>query len=294
MRTRSLLLVPVFLLFFISFGHSIITLSNHNMTIMLSENGSAHVIETYVLVLNGEYDLSLYQQASAFNTIAAWQNFTNLSAFRPYVNIKQVCISNLQIRPQPVRPSLLLDDVWYGTVFLTYDANPCNTSKNSTGLVFIKHPKPRTISFKFNPNALSFQRTESGDIILPDNTELILVLPRGSIITDINPLPQGMQHLHTPIQMQRVVWSGITLSHFTLTFYVEHPISEEVVSFFNHMQKEMYSYLETENGKLVALVVCFLGFALYYLHTQYSRMKKRGKHDIQIRKSHHRVHKKEN
>ncbi len=245
-----------------------------NITVHILEDGSAHVVEDYRFVLTSEYDHQMYLLASSNNTVANWQNATQLKDFRPHFNIEKVRIANITIRPQPLQQSQFLQEKWYGHVIMMYDLYPYfsdGMTVDGTGIVKIKNIKPRTFQFILNTDAFSFPRTAAGDIILDKSTTLTLVFPERTIIKDVNPYPKN-EVKEGPFT-HSLSWSAITLNQFTLVFEIEHPVSYEVLRFFEQTQKSIYQYVLTDDGKMLIFILSFLFIAFYYL---YNEKRKRG------------------
>jgi hypothetical protein len=263
------------LLFLFPFVSGKFTITKLNITIHILENGNAHVIEDYRFVLTSEYDHQMYLLASSNNTIANWQDATQLKDFRPHFNIEKVRIANITIRPQPLQQSQFLQEKWYGHVVMIYDLYPYFLNKtlvNETGIVKIKNIKPRTFQFVLNTDAFSFPRTAAGNIILDKYTTLSIILPDRAIVKDVNPYPQN-EVKEGPFT-HSLTWSATTLNQFTLVFEIEHPVSYEVLKFFEETQKSIYQYVLTDDGKMLIFILLFLFLAFYYLYNE--KRKRRG------------------
>ena len=128
------------------------------------------------------------------------------------------------------------------------------TSVNETG--------PRIFNYKFNPKVFNFEHGVSGEILTP-NTTLTMVLPSGSQIQSVYPIPDLPIFAFTDQyrNITTVSWvNGEPLTKFALVFIIKQSLEAEVSVFFGTAYRDLgiFTYI------LIALAVILSIFYIYH------------------------------
>ena len=240
----------------------------------VNQDGSVNVEENLALVMNGS-STQLYQDTrSAYSDLATWQNRTGLSEMRHHVSRAAADITNLRVLPQAISSCNPYVDLCLATVTLDYTV--IATSENGSGLVQVDHYKPRTARYSIQQDALSFDQTQTGDLLLPPNTNITIAIPTEAESIHFSSIPQSLRGDEADFRydqtsntryytgQQRIFsWQGDTLSNFQFTYEIEFPLETEVVQFFQSSQNSVISLFLGPEG-LAALILIAAGAASVY------------------------------
>ncbi|MFA5077026.1 MAG: hypothetical protein WC488_01225 [Candidatus Micrarchaeia archaeon] len=244
-------------------------LQNQEIAVKISEDGSAIVEERLNLIVFSQYSMQLYETGYDKNTLAGWQEITNISEIKAHVSTKDSDVRDLIIRPQPLEKSLSAGDVWYGQIILDYSVYPYYDKYgepiNGTGLVQIEKYKPRTTRYTLNGGAFNLPRTERGDIRLDKDTTLAITPPPNSMITSLNPLPHDLSGAKLPLRSRVLSWNGLTLVQFSFEYEIEQSLDKEVLQFFSEVQNSIRASLVSTEGFAAVGIAVFLILAYFYL-----------------------------
>ncbi|MFH1447473.1 MAG: hypothetical protein ABIG39_01300 [Candidatus Micrarchaeota archaeon] len=265
----------VLLLFLSLAAHGEFQQNNLSVTVDLNQDGSAYVKEIVRISMNSGSPIIYDTAISTANDLSSWRTKTNLD-LRFHFNRDVVDITDVTILPQP-RDSCsgCVKDVCtqcFGTIIMRYRLGPI-ANKSESGIVFMNHFKPRTINYTINPEAISFESSSSGNIILPENTRFTINVPAGAIVTKLNPLPKEIGGgVELPIHnISSFSWSGRTqLSTFEFSFQIEEPLSVEVLDFFMSVRDEALRVLYSQEGIAIIFIssVVLISIILLRRHTE--------------------------
>ena len=240
------------------------------VTILANEDGSAHVREEIRFFMNEPASVEIYDAGSAFqDDITSWKKRTKVDDVRHHFDTNYVDIRNIVIRPQPKDSCDSFFGTCYGTLKMEYDLYPVmenGSVVNRTGIFFANKFKPRTTNYSLNTKALSFEISQTGDIVLPDKTTLLIMIPKDSVVTTLDPLPFDMRNEEFPIiDENSFTWSGrTTLAGFSFEFQREEPLSSEVIEFFSALEERARDLLFSLEG-LALLFIIAVAVVSYYL-----------------------------
>lgn len=240
-----------------------------DVSIRMLDNGTAKVEERFNFIIFGQYSKQLYEAGLNTNTLSRWQSITNVSEIKTHISASGSDLSNLLIRPQPLVKSKSGLDVWYGQIIVSYDANPYfdknGKAINGTGVFTMDNYKPRTTRYILNGNSFNFQRTETGDIKLDEQTTLSITPPSNARIMYVNPITKNLQDSKFPVQATTLSWNGLTLVQFSVIYEVEQSLDREVVEFFLTLQENMRSFLISQEGIFALIIAAILVLSYFYL-----------------------------
>lgn len=230
----------------------------HKLDMSVREDGTAYVLEEFQLYMDTNESSNFYDSIMSLSDISAWKNVTSLENMRVHMDTKYASITNLRLRAQRRQGCNPWTGTCYGIIRLEYDVS--NTYPGS--FIARTQSKPRTHNYTFNPLALSFAPSAAGDVSLPPTTELTIHIPRDSIITILDPVPDYLPTTAFPVSgVTDLTWSGpSTLSGMEFSFSREDELSTEIIGFFRSMQGGLVQLLRSTEGlALVVMVVVALG-----------------------------------
>ncbi len=257
------------LLLLCTFAFAEFKLQATDISVKIAEDGSAVVEEKLDLIAYGQYSMQLYESGYNKNTLASWQELTGISEIKTHLSARGVDIRNIVIRPQPLQKSKSGLEVWYGQIIIDYIALPVYDKSgnvvNNTGIVLMDKYKPRTTRYTLNINAFDFDRTNTGDIKLGEETYLSITPPANAMLTYLNPITQDMHDTRFPAQSRTLKWNGLTLVQFSLTYEVEQSLDKEVVEFFSRLQESMRTSLVSTEGLAGLAIAAIIVLSYFYL-----------------------------
>ncbi|MEM4389618.1 MAG: hypothetical protein QXG98_03065 [Candidatus Micrarchaeia archaeon] len=244
--------------------------SSLSVTIAARPDGSAHVSEDIRIFIDDRPSIEIYDAGIAItNDITSWKVRTNISEVRHHVDRQLVDVRNIIVRPQPRDTCNSFLGTCYATIKMEYDAYPIienGTVVPGTGLFTAIRYKPRTTNYSLNARALSFESTQTGEIVLGDNQVLTIKIPPESVVTYIDPLPETMRERTLPLTgIYSFSWRGrTTLADFQLRYQIEQPLKEEVVEFFASLEGRARALLFSAEGAALILLsaIAILSWAL--------------------------------
>jgi len=220
-----------------------------SVTVKISTNGSAHVTERVKLSIDpGSVDLYNRSIYSRNLTIMDWQQITNSQLLRQHI-FSPVSVTNMKIVPENLN---------------TYDFSTTSTAMirleyDLEKFMPINQTGPRIVLYAFNKSSFSFEHSPSGQV-LPQNTELTIIIPPDSIVTAISPDPAEpsitRDYLGQVRGVSNFTWKGtIPLMDFELTFTREESIDVEVSRFFKDIEMNALSFVLSTPGIILTLLV---------------------------------------
>ncbi|MCX6777937.1 MAG: hypothetical protein NT157_03555 [Candidatus Micrarchaeota archaeon] len=273
---RLAFLLPILLLASAAFAD--FRQTHLDVVIDVKSDGTAVVQEDLRMFID-EGNSVIYNTAMAkANDISGWKAATGLG-IRYHFNRDEVDINEVVIRAQPldtcsqcqISPDTheLVCQTCYGTLRITYIVTPIS-GKNGSGLFTLDAHKPRTTNYTLNRDALSFEATATGEIVLDENTELVMFLPSDAVITKLSPKPENLADSRLPIYgADELMWKGrTTLAAFQLEFQTEEPLSQEVMDFFVSLQRQVVGLLYSPQGLAVAILFVVFVITVIVLGTR--------------------------
>jgi len=255
-------------------AHAEFILERVDVTISdIAPDGSVKVTENIKMIITGEHSSALYDSGySGYynNDLSFWSTTAELKDVKQHLNPSKVEIKDFRLKPQPRGKCNPVQGLCHGELVLEYTASPSyNRTEETpvpiagTGLFTVDDYKPRTKRYTLNPEALSFTTTEQGNIILDDRVYFTIILPRGTAVHDVNPLPRDVE-FELPAKVAELSWNDMILVKFSLIFEVEESLQEEVSDFFIGLVSGLDALVRGPYGlAVIAIIVILIGGYLY-------------------------------
>ncbi len=224
--------------------------TNLNTTVVLNQNTSAQVTEVLTLRVSNSSVNQYETDRLALNlTLSTWQSLVGPLLVQHIINPKSG-IYDFKFLPGPLIPSYYADNAGMAKLMMTYYVNNATT---------VTETAPRTFVYSFNRNVFNFEHAMSGEV-LPSNTTLNIIIPEGSKLKSIYPVPDAPISNFTSGYANTTTFSwfdGEPLSKFTFVFVIQQSLGAEVTSFFATLYNTLgiFSY--------IILGVVIAGFILY-------------------------------
>ncbi|MDE1868985.1 MAG: hypothetical protein KGH60_03405 [Candidatus Micrarchaeota archaeon] len=247
MRSIVLAVFAVAILTMIPLSHASYSVTNLNVTVALNKNTSAQVTEILTMIISNSSVQQYTTNRVALNlTLSNWQNIIGPLLVQHIINPYKG-VYNFKFLPGSVTN---INGQNYAYLLMSYEVS---------NVTVVNQTAPRNFVYRFNPAVFNFEHGASGQVLNP-NTTLTIVLPSGSQIKSVYPIPDYPPSAFTNdyANTTRVSWLyGEPLSKFTLTFVITEGIQAEVVGFFGQIYKELgiFTYL------IIAIII--LAFILY-------------------------------
>ncbi|BCS90962.1 MAG: hypothetical protein ARM1_0419 [Candidatus Micrarchaeota archaeon] len=247
MKIQTYIIAMLIMLLITPLSRSYFIINYTNVTIHIYENGSALVNELYNIYITNTSIQQYYDYRVDLNlTVGQWASILGRN-FTFYIVNPKYGVSDVTLLPGA--PSLINAQFAYAYIDVSYFVR---------NLTIINKTAPRLFTYTFNDSFLNFLHTVSGEII-PASTSLNIILPNGSTIKEIYPLPDypagGV--INSYKNVTRVSWfKGEPLNNFKLVFQIREPIAQEVISNVS----SLYHYLGYWLYALLALlfIIVFL------------------------------------
>jgi hypothetical protein len=234
-KSLPLLLFAISLMLVAPFAKASYAVKDINMTITLNTNTSAQVTEVFRVSISNESVSQYSTNRAALNlTLSEWQKLIGPILVEHIINPNS-SVYNFKFLPGPVTNQ-------YGqhtaNIILEYNV------KNVT---FVKQIAPREFQYRFNQKVFNFAHGVSG-VVLNPNTTLTMVMPPGSTIVSVYPIPDLPPYAFTYqyVNITKISWLyAEPLSAFALVFNIKQGISAEVEGFFLTLYNELgiYTYV---------------------------------------------------
>ncbi len=222
-----------------------------------------HVIESIDLFIDSEVDIIHYSGGLNNNYLSFWAKLIGDKDISLHLDQRYVNITNLKIRPQPIRNYDKSNNRANGEIIISYDAYPYYVNGsilNGTGVFFKEKIKPRVLKYTLNPRVFSFMQL-GNNLFLDTKTKLRIYLPENSLLIDINPKPSNKIN-PLPTKVGYVYWTNTLLPNFTLVLEVKKSINDEIQEFFGNKVQEMFYYLSLPIG-IISLIYSVIIIAFY-------------------------------
>jgi len=249
---------------------SLSVLANVNM------DGSVNVEERLEIVIDRQSSRELYEVTrSAYSDLATWKNRTALSEVRHHVTRANAEIENLRVTPQAVERCNSFMGICHATIVMDYSVP---ASQNGSGLIRVSRYKPRTMRYSLAQDALSFEQTKNGDLLLPAGTTITIALPPQAKKIYFSAPPQNLEQGATyrydsqtnlryyagPIRS--FTWGGDTLPKFEFSYEIESPLEDEVLEFFTSAEKNLVGFMLGPEGAAALFIIAAAASSVYYFN----------------------------
>jgi len=258
--------------------HADFSMRSLSMFVNINLDGSANIEEKLEMVVNGTSSRELYDATRAtYSDLTAWKDLTTLPEMRHHVTRAKAEVTDLRIIPGAIERCNSFMGLCYATVSIDYRI-PAGV--NGSGLVKVDHYKPRTSRYYLQQDALSFEQTKTGDLILPSGTVISIAIPQSAEKIYFSTVPTNLadepdesfkydQESNTRYYVggKRIFkWAGNALSKFQFIYDVELPLESEVVQFFVDSQSSVSSILFGPQGVAALFIILSAAASFYYLN----------------------------
>jgi hypothetical protein len=241
-------------------------------------DGSANIEEKLELLVNGSQSRELYDATRAtYSDLTKWKDLTLLSEMRHHVTRAKADITDLRIIPGAIERCNSYIGICYATVMINYRIP---AGQNGSGLIKVDRYKPRTARYFLQQDALSFEQTKTGDLILPMGTVISIVIPDtaekiffSSVPTNLAGEPEedfkydSASNTRYYVGDKRIFkWSGNALSKFQFIYDVELPLESEVVDFFVNSQSSVSDLIFGPQGAAALFIILTAIVSFYYFN----------------------------
>ena len=255
--------------------------SSKSLSVLININpdGSANVEEQLDIIMNSTSSRELYETTrTVYSDISTWKDRTQLPEMRQHISRAKADISDIRITPQPVTSCNSFLGICHALFILDYKVI---AAQNGSGLVKVERYKPRTAKYSLQQEALSFEQTKTGDLILPSGTQISITVPAGaekiyfstapSNIADEsgNLLYDSSTNLRYYVGAKRTFsWQDNTLSKFQFTYEIESALEDEVISFFSGTQNATAQLLFGPQGIAAFIMIAAGALTFYYFNSR--------------------------
>ncbi len=208
-------------------AHAYINVTYINTTVILGPNATGKVVEVLSLYLSSNVSINQYMQdRAAINlTLSGWQKALNTNLLVEHILNPTSSVSGFAFLPGPV------------TTVGTAGIAQITMSYYVGNITSVKEIAPRKFEYTFNDNVFNFIHTASGEA-LPQSGRLNLIIPTGSQVLSIYPLPDypSISFLGNYTNDTIFSWyAGEPLSKFTFAYVVTQTMGQEVLSYFGSL-----------------------------------------------------------
>ncbi len=213
-------------LFAIPATYASYSITHIDTVVTLNTNTSASVKETFVVVLTNTSVSQYGSSREALNlTLSNWQAVIGPELVQHIINPKSG-VYDFKLFPGPITTNIYGQD--QTQLVITYNV------RNATS---VQEIAPRIFTYSFNRSFFNYEDEVSGQVLI-QNTNLTMVLPAGSKITSLYPIPDLPTGLASGnfTNVTSVSWIyQEPLSKFTLTYTTQESLQQEVLSFFTQI-----------------------------------------------------------
>ncbi len=205
-------------------------ITNTNTTVVLSTNGSAHVLEQFTLFVSNSSFENYNSNRNALNlSLSHWQNVLYTTVLHEDLIGIGHDIYGFEFLPGP-----LLEQTANGgiaTLSLNYYISNVTNVSNIA---------PRKFKYSFNDSLFNFESTANGQV-LPTNTRFNIVIPSGAELVSVYPSPDMPKPdaLGNYANATIFSWdSGELLSSFTFSYVTTQSLQDEVLAYLKGIYAE--------------------------------------------------------
>lgn len=258
--------------------HADFSMKSLSVFVNVNLDGGANIEEKLEIVVNGSQSRDLYEATrAAYSDLTTWKNLTSLSEMRHHVTRAKTEVTDLRIVPGAIERCNSFMGLCYATVTITYRIP---AGQNGSGLMKVDRYKPRAAHYSLQQDALSFEQTKTGDLILPTGTVISFAIPQDAEKIFFSTVPTNLagepdesfrydQESNTRYYVgdKRIFkWQGNALSKFQFTYEVEMPLESEVVEFFVGSQRTVSELLFGPQGAAAFFLIFAAAASFYYFN----------------------------
>lgn len=222
-----------------------------NTTVMLYKNTSAHVVESFTILMSNSSVAQYNQDRRAINlTLSEWQHVLSTDLLMEHIINPTGSLHSVTLLPGPVGYAY----GYGGTAVITLEYYVNNVTTVQT-------IAPREFKYTFNDSVLNFQHSSSGES-LPLNTRFNIIIPKGTEAISVYPSPDFPSPSFTGNYTGDTMFSWFEsepLNEFTFAYTQQQSMESEVLDYFSGIY---YSYTD-EIYVVVAIAVAALGIYAY-------------------------------
>jgi len=258
MKAKSIVLFSLFILLCSGIAHAGFVRSFLSVKIALNGDGSANVREELRFIMDDVYSVDSYSVwIKSANDLSGWRDRTKLGDIRYHVDATQVSIKNTRLQPRDPDTCNYERSKCYGTFIIEYQVEASNN--NTKGLIWIeKYNKPRTINYRLNKGALSFESSFAGEPYLPELTSLEITLPKDTQSITAEPKPVEYDD-KIPNGADKLTWQGyVSFRSYDLSFEIKESLFSEVNYFFKSLQDATIGWMTSKEGIIVTLAIVII------------------------------------
>jgi hypothetical protein len=245
MRILELAVISLLLYSLLPAASAYFNVTSLSTTVYLSNGTSARVSEVLnVYVSNSSINQYIRDRDAINLTTNGWQSALSTTLLTEHILNPKGSISNLTFLPGPLSYS---GNGAYAQLTLNY------YSSNVTNVTEIA---PRKFEYSVNSTVFNFEHAASGEILFP-NSRLTIVVPSGSQLISVNPLPDYPYNFTNATQFSW--YKGEPLSKFTFVYVITESLQQEVTSFFS----SIYNTYEPEIYLSILLAIAALAMYAY-------------------------------
>ncbi|MDE1804255.1 MAG: hypothetical protein KGH59_00520 [Candidatus Micrarchaeota archaeon] len=245
------LALPILLV--LAFGmlnvHAYFNVTYLNTTVVLNQNGSAHVTEALNLFISNSSIAQYQQDKQAINfTLSNWQAALGTNLLVEHILNPKSSVYGFEFLPGPINYAIRNAS---SVLTMSYYVNNITTISNIA---------PRKFQYAFNDSVFNFVHTATGQS-LPPSARLNIVVPKGAQIVSIYPVPEypNVAFVSNYTGAPLLSWySQDPLSTFALTYIVSESPGAEVSSFFTHIYSNYNSLLLILLGAIIIAILVYL------------------------------------
>ena len=254
-----------------------------NVMININPDGSANVEEQLDIIMNGTASRELYDTTrTVYSDISTWKDRTQLPEMRQHISRAKADMSDIRITPQPVERCNSFLGICHALFIVDYKVI---ATQNGSGLVKVERYKPRTARYSLQQEALSFEQTKTGDLLLPAGTQISISVPSGAEKIYFSTAPSDIAaeeggkllydsstNLRYYVGAKRTfTWQDNTLSKFQFTYEIESPLEDEVIAFFSDTQNATTQLLFGPQGIAAFIMIAAGALTFYYFNSRIKR-----------------------
>jgi hypothetical protein len=258
MKANRLILFSLFVLLCSGIAYAGFVRSFLSVKIVLNDDGSADVREELRFIMDDVYSVDSYSTwIKSANDLSGWRNRTKLGDIRYHVDATQVSIKNTRLQPRDPDTCNYERSKCYGTFIIEYQVDA--PTAGAKGLVWIeKYNKPRTIEYRLNRDALSFESSFAGEPYLPELTSLEITLPKDAQNITAEPKPVEYDD-KIPNGADKLTWQGyVSFRSYGLSFEIKESLFSEVNYFFKSLQDSTIGWMTSKEGIIVTVAVVII------------------------------------
>ncbi|MCL5433802.1 MAG: hypothetical protein M1538_02380 [Candidatus Marsarchaeota archaeon] len=250
MKISFMIAFALLLIFVIAEAHASYAVLSLNTTVNLNTNTSAYVTEVLKVAVSNISTSQYTTSRLALNlTLSNWQNIIGPELTQHIIN-PNGALYNFKFLPGP-----LISTNNGKVAYLQMNYYVSNITKlNITG--------PRRYQYTFNNKVFNFESAKSG-VVLGPNTTLTIMLPKGSQIISVYPLPDSpaLGFAQNYRNVTKLSWyENEPLSTFNLVFVVNESLQDEVINFF----LSVYNFLGIYVYLIIILIIILFIIYIYF------------------------------